>query len=161
MPQVSSVAPPESILNLEEGRAYQPPNRSYPNNALDGLEEAVDAFFDGTGPLSDVEAWMDELEVRLARLQATIPKTLEAIERQKELDPDDLPHQIAYLIQVGGQLFNEGMDGLNQILDGSDESIDDVLVKLRKGNDYICHSSGLVDEIFARVGQPIPVEEVN
>jgi len=147
-----------SLMDLHDGRSYDAPDCSYSNNALDALEEAVDIFFEGRGSSAAIEGCLKELESRLGGLLTCMPDTLLAIQAQKEDDPDDVPHQIGYLVQMGIQFFNNGLDQMREVLSGADHSVDEVLDALRKGNDYICHSAALVSLLFAREGQSVQLE---
>jgi hypothetical protein len=148
-----------SVLDLQDGRSYAAPDKSYPNAALDALEDTIDGFLEGKLDQQAVLAQIDQLEALFGSLLACLPDTLEAIEQQKEADPDDLPHHIGYLVQMGTSFFNDGLALIEEALDGSDEQIDRALDELRKGNDYICHSSALISELFAREGQTVEIPE--
>ena len=144
-----------SSHTFEEGRSYDPPEVSYPNNAIEALAESLDAFFAGEGSGKLVMADVKELENRLGGLLAGMSDTTEAIEAQKEADPDDLPHRMGYLLQAGVQKFNDAMDRLRELMGGAEDDPDEILHELQTGNDYICHSAHLVNELFARDGKTV------
>ena len=155
LPRNMAELPSTSALSLEEGRTYALPEVSYPNDALQALKESLDAFFSGEGSGREVLQYIKELESRQAAFTAQLPDFSEAIEAQKEADPDDLPHQIGYLLQVGVQKFGDALERLRQLIAGSDDDPDVILLDLQTGNDYICHCSHLVQELFARDGETV------
>ncbi|MBT9584417.1 hypothetical protein IV102_13830 [bacterium] len=141
-----------SLLSLEDGRNYEPPDRVYPNTAIQGLEEALAVHLEEDGPEQDVYTWLAEIEKRTADLLSFMPQASEAIRGQQEADPDDLPHRIGYLLQVGIQRFNDATQEFREKMAGDDVDFDDVLDELQLANDFICHSATLVGELFAREG---------
>jgi hypothetical protein len=144
-----------SLLSLEDGRNYEPPDRVYPNTAIQGLEEALAVHLEEDGPEEDVYAWLAEIEKRTSDLLSFLPEATEAIRSQQEADPDDLPHRIGYLLQVGIQRFNDATQQFREKMAGDDADFEDILDELQLANDYICHSAILVGELFAREGMTV------
>lgn len=152
LPRNYGTAEPTGLLSLEDGRSYEPPDRVYPNSAIQGLEEALASHLEEGAPEQDVYDWLTEMERRIADLLSFMPEANQAVLAQQEADPDDLPHRIGYLLQVGIQRFNDATEQFRARMATDEDDFDEILDELQLANDYICHSAVLVGELFAREG---------
>lgn len=161
LPRNYGEADTSSTLSLEDGRNYDPPDRVYPNTAIQALEDALAVYLDEDGPEDPVWDALEEMERRIAQLLTFLPQAAEAIAAQKEADPDDLPHRIGYLLQVGVQRFNDATEKFGDLLEGDGDDFDDVLDELQLSNDFICHAAFLVGELFSRDGMTVSLVQVD
>lgn len=151
LPVLWATETPSTQIELEEGRNYDQPDRCYPNGALEALREALENFRARRADDLPVLDCADLLQARFDGLMVEVPKMLQAVRDHLRLERDDeVGHRLAYLIKFGSQIFTDGMAKLDQYLDGEGGSVEAILEELQTGNDYICHTAYLVEEMLSR-----------
>lgn len=148
---------PTSSIEVEEGKSYLSPQRSYPTEHLYNLTcravEYVDQGASGD-PLLEaykiVQERMDEFETE------SLPALLQAYQSEKvDVPEDDYSSQMIYLLKIGVAKYREGFAMMDQfIASGENATLIQAVHTMQYGNDHL----GLAGELATLRGQKIEEE---
>ena len=137
---------PTSSIDVEEGKSYLTPQRSYPTEYLYNLTcRAYEYIHEGASgdPLLDayhvVRTRMEQFETE------GLPALLQEFELEKvELPEDDFSRQMIYLLNKGVGMYRDGFDLMEQFIEsGETETLIRAVTGMQEGNDHL----GLAGEL--------------
>jgi hypothetical protein len=146
-----------SSIDVEEGKSYLTPQRSYPTEYLYNLTcRAYEYVHEGASGDPLLEAYqvvrgrMDEFEAE------GLPALLTEFENEKlELPEDDYSRQMIYLLNKGVALYREGFDMFDGFIEsGESQTLIDAVTRMQEGNDHL----GLAGELAQLRTQKIDEE---
>lgn len=135
-------------LDLQEGKAYGPPDRSYPNVQIDNLEQAIYEYLEGHGSEEDVFEIAEELEESAAEVLDSIPRAVAAASLDQQGRDDELLDQLPYMLGTGAEILNAALTDLDHFLSGEPLEVEPILARLRESNDYLCYSAHIIQTLF-------------
>lgn len=154
IPGMSGVA---SSIELEEGRTYLTPHRSYPTEYLYNLTcRAYDYIHMGASGDPLLEAY-EIVRTRLEDFENNgMPRLIEGFEYEKqELPNDEYAVQMIYLLNKGVAMYHEGFDMMDGFIkSGEEKELIEAVTRLQEANDYL----GLAGELAALRNQKIAEE---
>ncbi|MBM3465448.1 MAG: hypothetical protein FJX76_25425 [Armatimonadetes bacterium] len=129
-----------SMMELEEGKEYLVPQRSYPTEYLYNLTCRAYEYIheEASGdPLLEayqvVKARLDDLEFN------SLPNAIASLQAERAEEPeDDYPRQVTYLLTKGVSLYREGGALFDQFVEnGENQVLIDAITRMQEGNDNL------------------------
>lgn len=127
-------------LDVEDGRDYVVPKRSFPTRYLYDLTCRAYDYIHLEAPGEPLLEARDRVRDALERFKtAELPKILERIAEEKIKAPhDDFWTQVPYLIQQGLQLMDQGFQTMDDFVEsGEVETLKAAIAQLQEGNDNL------------------------
>lgn len=127
-----------SVIDLEEGKQYFVPERSYPTEYLYNLTCRAYEYIHENAPGEPLLEAYEVVRTKLDEMEEqSLPGVLEGLNHQRLEDPeDDFPRQMAYLINKGVLLYREGTALMDEfIANGENSVLIDAVTRMQEGND--------------------------
>lgn len=146
-----------SSIDVEEGKSYLTPQRSYPTEFLYNLSwRAYEYIHAGASGDPLLEAYQ-VVRSRMEQFDAEgLPVLLQDFELEKvDLPDDDFSRQMIYLLNKGVGMYREGFDLMDQfIASGDNQTLIQAITRMQEGNDHL----GLAGELSQLRSDTIEVE---
>lgn len=154
LPRMDRDREPGPTLEVEDGREYVVPQRSFPTQYLYDLTCRAYEYIHQEAPGEPlVHAWYVVQAALETFEEEDLPALLARLREEKAKAPeDDYWTQMPYLLNRGVQLMHEGFERMEAFLECGDvEVLKDAVTRMQEGND----SLGLARELAtARKGRP-------
>lgn len=148
---------PTSSIDVEEGKSYLTPQRSYPTEYLYNLSwRAYEYIHEGASGEPLLEAYQ-VVRSRIEQFETDgLPALQQDFELEKvELPDDDFSRQMIYLLNKGVGLYREGFDLMEQFIEsGDNQTLIQAVTRMQEGNDHL----GLAGELSQMRSDAIEVE---
>ncbi len=146
-----------SAIDIEEGKSYLTPQRSYPTEYMYNLTcRAYEYVQEGASGDPLLEAY----EVVRSSIEAFecdgLPAMMASFEEEKlDLPEDDYSRQMIYLMNRGVSLFHEGFDFMDRFIQsGENPTLVEAIARMQEANDYL----GLARELATLRSQKVDDE---
>ncbi len=138
--KMATGAGPDTSMELEEGREYLVPQRSYPTEHLYNLTCRAYEYIHHEAPGEPLlEAYQVVKEKLDVMEHEQLPAQLDHLKELANDDPEDeYSRQVMYLLKKGVALYREGCTMMDQFVESGDtQTLIDAVTKMQEGNDNL------------------------
>lgn len=155
LPRMDSDVTPSSTLDLEDGREYVVPQRSFPTKYLYDLTCRAYEYIHHEAPGEPLLEAYGIVRNALERFEAhDLPTLLQKMLEEKRKDPeDDYWTQMPFLLNRGTKMMHEGFVMMDSFIESGDpDTLKAAVEKMQEGNDNL----GLARELALQRRRPRP-----
>lgn len=155
--KVAPTGASSSVIDVEEGKEYLTPQKSYPTEFLYNLTcRAYEYIHHGASGDPLLEAY-DVVRTRLEEFEnEALPTILEHMQFERQEYPeDDYARQMLYLLNKGVALYREGCAMMDEFIEtGETPTLIEAVRRMQDGNDNL----GLATELCSLRGEMLDEE---
>lgn len=138
LPRMDFDQAPASTLDMEDGRAYVLPQRSFPTRYMYDLTCRAYEYIHQEAPGEPLLDAYDVVRSSIERFEAhEMPKLLERMAAEKRQEPnEDFWTQVPYLLKRGLAMLHEGFARMDEFIETGDvETLKAAVERMQEGND--------------------------
>lgn len=136
----SDVVGPSPMLDLEDGREYVVPQRSFPTRYMYDLTCRAYEYIHLEAPGEPLLEAYEIVRTAIERFESDdLPTLLQKMQEQKRKEPgEDYWTQMPFLLNRGTTMLREGFEMMDAFIESGDvETLKAAILKMQEGNDNL------------------------